>query len=407
MPRLKRIHKQVLWRPGPSANEAYSQLQPVLSTRAIQWDLIAQQYDEIVKYATAMRLGTADAEAILRRFTRSDVQHPTYAALAELGKVRKTIFLCNYLHIEELRREVHEALNVIENWNSANSFILYGKGGEIATNRLEEQELTILSLHLLQLCLVYVNTILIQKVLSEPQWAKRMTPEDLRGLTPLIYNHVGVTTFFQGKSPLREKPQFMALECAVPRIFSLFHQGYFVGAVTLRPRIGIRESLPCPGLDLSFIIERHIQLASRFRAQRAALVQGIARPLELVAPQQVDVPPAQRCDMRQQLIRNVLPFGSQRRNRIHQVDCIPRDDRRHHNHQATRPVHLILKGPIPHHATPAKEHGPPQRVRALMAIQAPLDPAPDGFIPIAFEQMQGLLNLANFGEGLGQLVLPG
>lgn len=190
MPRLKRIHKQVLWKPGPGASEAYPMVQPVLSSRAIQWDLIAQQYDEMVKYATAMRLGTADAEAILRRFTRSDVQHPTYAALAELGKVRKTIFLCNYLHLEELRREVHEALNVIENWNSANGFILYGKGGEIASNRLEDQELTILSLHLLQLCLVYINTILIQKVLNEPQWAKRMTPEDLRGLTPLIYNHV-------------------------------------------------------------------------------------------------------------------------------------------------------------------------------------------------------------------------
>jgi TnpA family transposase len=80
-----------------------------------------------------------------------------------------------YLHSEELRREVHEALNVIENWNSANAFILDGKGGEIATNRLEEQELTILSLDLLQLCLVYINTILIQNVLDEPQWAKRMT----------------------------------------------------------------------------------------------------------------------------------------------------------------------------------------------------------------------------------------
>jgi TnpA family transposase len=97
MPRLKRIHKQVLWRPGPDANDAYAHLQPVLSSRAIQWDLIAQQYDEMVKYATAMRLGTADAEAILRRFTRSDVQHPTYAALAELGKVRKTIFIMQLL----------------------------------------------------------------------------------------------------------------------------------------------------------------------------------------------------------------------------------------------------------------------------------------------------------------------
>jgi hypothetical protein len=33
-------------------------------------------------------------------------------------------------------------------------FILYGKGGEFATNDLENQELTMLALHLLQICLV-------------------------------------------------------------------------------------------------------------------------------------------------------------------------------------------------------------------------------------------------------------
>jgi TnpA family transposase len=40
----------------------------------------------MVKYATAPRLGTAEAEAILRRFTRDNL-HPTYQALAEMGKV--------------------------------------------------------------------------------------------------------------------------------------------------------------------------------------------------------------------------------------------------------------------------------------------------------------------------------
>ncbi|MCX4804630.1 transposase [Streptomyces sp. NBC_01214] len=29
---------------------------------AIKWDLIEQQYDQMVKYATALRLGTAEAE---------------------------------------------------------------------------------------------------------------------------------------------------------------------------------------------------------------------------------------------------------------------------------------------------------------------------------------------------------
>jgi TnpA family transposase len=46
--------------------------QPVL-TRPIKWDLIKQQYDEMIKFATALRLGTAEPEEILRRFTSSGV----------------------------------------------------------------------------------------------------------------------------------------------------------------------------------------------------------------------------------------------------------------------------------------------------------------------------------------------
>jgi TnpA family transposase len=79
-----------------------------------------------VKYVTALRLGTADAESILRRFTRNNIQHPTYRAFAELGKAVKTIFLCRYLHSEELRREIQEGLNVIEQWSSANDFVFFG-----------------------------------------------------------------------------------------------------------------------------------------------------------------------------------------------------------------------------------------------------------------------------------------
>ncbi len=86
---------------------------------------------------------------------------------------------------------------LIENWNGANEFIFYGKGGEIATNRLEDQELAVLSLHLLQSSLVYINTLMIQQVLEEPNWLKKMEPEDFRGLSPLIYNHVNPYGIFE------------------------------------------------------------------------------------------------------------------------------------------------------------------------------------------------------------------
>ena len=46
----------------------------------------------MIKFATALRLETAEPEAILRRFTRNNLKHPTYRALAELGKAVKTIF---------------------------------------------------------------------------------------------------------------------------------------------------------------------------------------------------------------------------------------------------------------------------------------------------------------------------
>jgi len=159
-------------------------------TRPIDWALIEQQYDQIIRYATALRLGTAAAADILRRFTRANLQHPTYKALVELGKALRTAFVCRYLNSMELRREIHEGLNVVENWNSANDFILYGRGGEIATNRIEDQEATMLSLHLLQNCMIYVNTLMIQRVLSEPIWAERMGPNERRGMTPLAWGHV-------------------------------------------------------------------------------------------------------------------------------------------------------------------------------------------------------------------------
>ncbi|MGB3758904.1 MAG: Tn3 family transposase, partial [Rivularia sp. (in: cyanobacteria)] len=69
-------------------------------------------------------------------------------------------------------------------------FIFYGKSGEIATNRLSDQELAVLSLHLLQISLVYVNTLMIQQVLSQSKWMKLMKEEDLRALSPLIWGHV-------------------------------------------------------------------------------------------------------------------------------------------------------------------------------------------------------------------------
>jgi TnpA family transposase len=189
MPRLKAINVQKLYRPDAGQPDAYKNLQLVL-TKPIDWEIVRQQYDQMAKYVTAVRLGTAETEAILRRFTRNNVQHPTYKAFAELGKAVKTIFLCRYLHSEALRREINEGLNVIEQWNGATDFVFFARRGEMTSNRREDHEISMLALHLLQNCLVYINTLMLQQVLAQPHWQGRLGPRDLSALTPLIWEHV-------------------------------------------------------------------------------------------------------------------------------------------------------------------------------------------------------------------------
>lgn len=44
---------------------------------------------------------------------------------------------------EELRIEINESLNVVERLNGAMDFIFYDKLGEITTNKIHDQELTV------------------------------------------------------------------------------------------------------------------------------------------------------------------------------------------------------------------------------------------------------------------------
>ncbi len=66
----------------------------------------------------------------------------------------------------------------------------YGRGREIAVNNREDQEIAILALHLLQICMVYINMLLVQNVLSEKERLDKMQPENFRGMTPLFYGHI-------------------------------------------------------------------------------------------------------------------------------------------------------------------------------------------------------------------------
>jgi len=196
MPRLANLNKQKLAQCELGDYQQYTNLQTVLGD-SIDWQLVREQYKQMVKYSAAMKEGYADPESILRRFTRNNLKHPTYRALSQLGKVIKTIFICQYLMHESIRQEIQEGLNVVELWNGVSKFIFYGRSGEISSNHEKTQTLSVLSLHLLQLSMVYVNTLMLQHVLVEYHLLNKLTNEDKRALTPLIYEHINPYGLFR------------------------------------------------------------------------------------------------------------------------------------------------------------------------------------------------------------------
>ena len=60
----------------------------------------------------------------------------------------------------------------------------------MVSNRREDHELSMLALHLIQNCLVYINTLMLQQVPAQPHWKDRLTPRAAQALTPLIWEHV-------------------------------------------------------------------------------------------------------------------------------------------------------------------------------------------------------------------------
>ena len=125
-----------------------------------------------------------DLEAILSVVSPSDGEPEHH-----VPSTFDTLFTWNYERSHAPMSRLYEKAKNSQ-WNGATDFVFCARRGEMASNRREDHEVSMLALHLIQNCMVYINTLMIQKVLAQPHWQGRFTPRDYAALTPLIWEHV-------------------------------------------------------------------------------------------------------------------------------------------------------------------------------------------------------------------------
>lgn len=189
-PRLADIGGTRFWRIDPRAD--YGDLNWI-SRHRVQLNRIEANWDDLLRLAGSLKLGRIPATGIMRTLQVAD--HPTQLALAlaDLGRIDKTLHILNYIDDESRRRATLLQLNRTETRHSLARDIFHGKRGELRQRYREGQEDQLGALGLVVNIIVLWNTIYMDAALEQlRREGYPVRDEDVARLSPFIHEHINL-----------------------------------------------------------------------------------------------------------------------------------------------------------------------------------------------------------------------
>jgi len=187
-PRLADIGEARFWRIDPAAD--YGALDRVARQR-VNTKLIARNWDDMLRVAGSLKLGTISASELMRSLLRSSRPSTLARAIGELGRVPKTLYLLSYIDDPAYRRRILTQLNRGEARHAVARATFHGNRGEVRQRYREGQEDQLGALGLVVNVLVLWNTLYIEAALNQLRsQGVDVKTEDVTRLSPLEYQHV-------------------------------------------------------------------------------------------------------------------------------------------------------------------------------------------------------------------------
>ncbi len=163
-----------------------------LARNRINTRLILENWDDLLRVAGSLKLHQVRASDFMRTLLRTDRPASGLAkALAELGKISKTLFLLALVADEGYRRHILMQRNRHEGRHSLARAVFHGKRGELRKPYREGQEDQLGALGLVVNAITLWNTIYTAEALSYlEQRGETINPEDVARLSPLSHSHI-------------------------------------------------------------------------------------------------------------------------------------------------------------------------------------------------------------------------
>lgn len=177
-PRIKNLKKQSLSSFPQHRRKAYAaQGFRVLPEGYINTQLIADQWDEILRFVATIKLKETTASQLFKRLNSYSKQHPLWHALKEFGKVIKTRFILRYLNEVAFRQAIEKQLNKGESSNKFSRAISFGNNQEFLYGEKVEQEIAEGCRRLIKNAIICWNYLFLSQKIAEerdPQCRQRL-----------------------------------------------------------------------------------------------------------------------------------------------------------------------------------------------------------------------------------------
>lgn len=189
-PRLADIGDARFWRIDPHA--LYGALNG-LARHRVHIDVIARNWDDLLRVAGSLKMGTVSASDLMRTLGGGNKPSTITRAIAELGRIAKTLYLLAYLDDETYRRRIQTQLNRGEGRHVLARAVFYGQRGEIRQRYREGQEDQLGALGLVINMLILWTTQYMEASLAHLRAVGvEVRPEDVERLSPLGYAHINL-----------------------------------------------------------------------------------------------------------------------------------------------------------------------------------------------------------------------